>query len=447
MVINPAELLKQSRDSTRYADIDALNKALSVTAIDNLSLGTASKVYIGIADTSGTCANLGLPTLPTGWTYNCVTTTTLRNVDGTGWLPVNLTSASIGSPLSSLPIDPTNATTSGNYYAFTSSGSSWNIKASQFESSKYIAKNQNGYSLGNVTPPYVFPENWVKVPGNGSFGTSDFYVMKYNAKCASASTNVALTAPDTGFQTYSNAGQPCTTNYYPASTPDGYQIAYISHNTALTYCANIGAHLLTNDEYMTIARNAEQVASNWSGGSVGSGYLYSGHNDNAPAVALTADPFGDNGYYGTGNSSPSNQRRTFTLSNGSIVWDMNGNGFQHVQRSTNNVGDATTTITPPTCSDGTAGWEWCQYGSTPVNVTAWSADVAQAKVGPSNTSWNATQGMGQVYTYGSGANQGLNAFVRANYWGYGSNAGAFALYLGFDVNSTSNVAHNFRCAR
>ena len=35
-------------------------------------------------------------------------------------------------------------------------------------------------------------------------------------------------------------------------------------------------------EWMTLAANVLSVPSNWSGGSVGSGYIYSGHNDNDP---------------------------------------------------------------------------------------------------------------------------------------------------------------------
>jgi len=444
-ILNPAELLKRSRDATRFSDIDVINKALSITAVDNLSLGTSSVVFVSIPDTVSTCANLGLPTLPTGWSYQCATTANFHNVDGTGWLPVNLASASTGSPLSSLPIDPTNATSSGLYYTFSSSGSSWTVRASQFESLKYIATNQNGLSFGNVTLPHVFPENWVKVPGNSTFGTSDFYVMKYNATCVRATTNAPLTAPDAGNTSYSNSAQPCVTNYYPASTPEGYSITNITHANAKAYCANIGAHLLTNDEWMTIARNVDQVGSNWTGGSVGSGKIYSGHYS-TPNGSLTADPFGDNGYYGETVQSGI-QRRTFTLSNGSIVWDIGGNGWQHVQRSTNNVGDATSTMTVPTCSSGTAGWVACHYGSSGNYISAWTADVPQINI-PSDSSWNnTTQGVGIMITYGAGGAQTSVDFLRGGgssgwYAGYG----LYGLLLQYDatMNSTSVT---FRCAR
>src|SRR3989344_2835396 len=101
LVITPAELLKQGRDSTRLSDLAALNSALGLFQVDqyNSSLGTSSVVYVSIPDSSATCANLGLPTLPSGWSYHCAPSSTLTRVDSTGWVPVNLALFSAGSPL------------------------------------------------------------------------------------------------------------------------------------------------------------------------------------------------------------------------------------------------------------------------------------------------------------------------------------------------------------
>lgn len=139
LVLNPAELLKQTRDSNRLSDMQTLNAALSIFQTDSTgSLGTASTVYVSVADTSGTCANLGLPSLPSGWSYHCVATTTLRNVNGTGWIPVDFTQVSAKSPLSSLPVDAVNTTSSGLYYTYTPGGS-WELTA-LMESAKYASQ-------------------------------------------------------------------------------------------------------------------------------------------------------------------------------------------------------------------------------------------------------------------------------------------------------------------
>ena len=450
LVLNPAELIKQGRDSTRLSDLAALNSALGLVVADNpsISLGSSSVVYTSLPDTSPTCGSWSLPTLPPSWSYHCATSQNVAHTDGSGWIPVNFAQFSSGSPLSKLPIDPINATSTNNYYEFMTDGTTYELQIVSLESQRYIGEYPSGVQAGSnlALAPYVFPTNWVQVPGNGTFGTSNFWVMKYDAKCVQGTT--PLTSPDSGYHTYYDSSAPCTSGNgkYVASTPDGYPIAYISHTTALSYCASLGAHLLTNDEYMTIATNAANQPSNWSGGSVGSGYLYSGHNDNAPAYALTASPDDSNGYYGETNTG-GNQRRTLTLSNGSVVWDMAGNVWEHVQRSVNNVGDNTASMSLPACSNGTAGWEWCQYGTalTPY-VSAWTSDVQQSLVAPPNSSWNSNQGVGQVYTYGAGGNQGTAVFIRGAYWYYGSFAGAFALNMSWGPSNTYyNVG--IRCAR
>ena len=126
MTLNPSELLKQARDSNRLSDLGTLNTALAAYEADVNQgfMGTSSVVYVSIPDTSPTCANLGLPTSTgAGFTYHCVTSQNLKNSDGTGWIPVNFSQISFGSPISSLPVDPINTTSSGNYYTYVSGGS------------------------------------------------------------------------------------------------------------------------------------------------------------------------------------------------------------------------------------------------------------------------------------------------------------------------------------
>ena len=156
VIINPAELLRQTRDANRLADITSIHKALGLLLVDNpnASMGMASTVYISIPDTSPSCANLGLPALPSGYTYGCVASSTFRNVDGTGWIPVDFRSFSSGSPLATLPVDAVNATSSGLYYTYTTGGS-WSMGA-LLESNKYLeearadgGKDPLSYEMGS----------------------------------------------------------------------------------------------------------------------------------------------------------------------------------------------------------------------------------------------------------------------------------------------------------
>jgi len=57
-----------------------------------------------------------------------------RAVDGTGWIPVNLTLISSGAPIGSLPVDPVN--TASNTYVFAASSTVFKV-ATKMESTKY----------------------------------------------------------------------------------------------------------------------------------------------------------------------------------------------------------------------------------------------------------------------------------------------------------------------
>jgi prepilin-type N-terminal cleavage/methylation domain-containing protein len=464
LTLNPAELLRQSRDSNRLSDLATLTSAINLYNADQggasgYSLGTPGVTYISVPDPAATttagsdCTGLGFPS---GGAFHCAASSTYRTASSTGWIPVNFANISSASPISNLPIDPVNTTSSNLYYTYQTDGTTFKLRAIP-ESTKYLAQaatNQTSFTAGSNQNLGGGP-NWVLVPGNTTFGTNNFYVMKYDAVCSDGKGNEAprgSSGDTTSYHIYNDSGTggvACTSTLSVAALPNAYPIADIAETTAKLRCQAIGAHLLTNDEYMTIVTNAAGQGTNWSSGTVGTGYMYSGHNDNNPAWASFADPNDANGYAGT--SSATNQRRTYTLSNGSVIWDMAGNVWQEVQRSVMNQGDLTTTMALPVRSDGAATWDWGEYGGAGTTnnakyVSSWSTDVALSKVGPPNSSWNSTNGMGQVNTWGNGVNQNTNAFVRGGYWGNGSNDGPFALNVAWSTGFTYNSL-GFRCAR
>ena len=130
ITLNPSEMLKKSRDTKRISSLKALHNALGIfqATKPTTSMGTANIVYISIPDSDSSCSNLGLPTLPDGYTYACATSANYRKTDGTGWIPVNFDSLDIGSPISSLPIDPTNTTSTNLFFTYTT-GNSWELNA------------------------------------------------------------------------------------------------------------------------------------------------------------------------------------------------------------------------------------------------------------------------------------------------------------------------------
>ncbi|MGC9046554.1 MAG: type II secretion system protein [Minisyncoccia bacterium] len=164
LVLNPAELLRQARDSTKISDLAALNSAISLFIADT-SGGSWPGAKCNFTFNSGA----GAPwngTCPSGSTA-AVNTSTLTN--GNGWVPLNFSSISSGSPLSKLPIDPVNNTCTYNggtsatcQYGFFASSTTgvYEIDA-VLESVKYYGtmqndggNNSNLYEVGNNLSTY-----------------------------------------------------------------------------------------------------------------------------------------------------------------------------------------------------------------------------------------------------------------------------------------------------
>ncbi len=152
--LNPAELLRRSRDSNRVSDLDTLTHAISLYQTDQGTsgtsgfMGTSSIIYVSLPDASSTCGSWNLPTSPTGYTYQCSSPPTYRSITGTGWLPLNFQTITTGNPLGQLPIDPTNASSTGLYYTYTTNGSQFEI-TSLFESNQYKAQYAQSPSIPN----------------------------------------------------------------------------------------------------------------------------------------------------------------------------------------------------------------------------------------------------------------------------------------------------------
>lgn len=101
VTLNPAEMLKKTRDTKRIADLDALRTAINlyITDASSISMGTSTYCY---------ASQTGVATTSLSTTCTTLSASTNQSVNGTGWIPINFTSISSGSPLSSLPLDPKN---------------------------------------------------------------------------------------------------------------------------------------------------------------------------------------------------------------------------------------------------------------------------------------------------------------------------------------------------
>ncbi len=166
VVINPAELLKQARDTTRISDTAAMNNAIALYIADVVSpdLDTSQTICgssAGATSTNVICTAASTSTSPL--VNTTCTANTMTTVAGAGWLAVNFTSVSSGSPMSRLPLDPVNSTTYFYAYGCNNTDLTYEINANM-ESNKYSnaslntsvernaydgGSNNNWYEIGN----------------------------------------------------------------------------------------------------------------------------------------------------------------------------------------------------------------------------------------------------------------------------------------------------------
>lgn len=287
-------------------------------------------------------------------------------------------------------------------------------------------KSNTRYNISNssvlVALPTTCPSGFILVPGSTTYNTSDFCIMKYEAKQVGA-TNVPISQ---------TAGLP----WYNLT-----QASAVSYSQNVAGC--VGCHLVTDAEWLTVAQNVMSVASNWSGGSVGSGSIYVGHSDYAPSGSLAASSDDVNGgYFGETNTGGS-QRRTLTLTNGQVIWDFAGNVSEWIG------GQLTSGGQPGISSD--AG------GANVGVVKEWKNTTIPGSLSPSPfpsfgnaaaSGWTSAQGVGDLVSNGNSALTTVydrgGSFVGGGW--YGGHAGIYALETFYSIGYICNT-HGFRVAQ
>jgi formylglycine-generating enzyme required for sulfatase activity len=326
-----------------------------------------------------------------------------------------------------------------------------------------FAANNTSWSLTASQSATNTPAGWAVVPGNSSFvaTNSAFLAMKYEAKIVGkADGNIAYNSADVA-----------------ESRADGTPWVNISQTESINECKALSVggaanHLITNDEWMTIANNAEQLNANWTGAAIGSGYLFAGHNDNVPAKAIAASttdtgnnrcaytddaggtieapsPCPANTDNNTSGSSLNHgyQVRVLGLSSGANIWDFAGNVWEWTN-------DTVPANQQPTSWNGTTDYttgDWSDYtsGSLARYLHSYitNSPVSQLKSEPTSSSYthNAKYGIGRIWHYSLSSSSTAYAFLRGGNWDGTGYAGAFALYLGI-LRGDRSLYIGFRCA-
>ena len=143
LVINPGQLIRQARDSTRTSDIAALNQAVAFYLADVATPGLGGAGGASCGSVTETCTSSSTVARKSGGGA-CDAENTSTTVDGTGWITVDFVDISSGSPLARLPLDPNNGSSncgSGNeacYYSFICNSTAYEINATM-ESTKFAS--------------------------------------------------------------------------------------------------------------------------------------------------------------------------------------------------------------------------------------------------------------------------------------------------------------------
>lgn len=169
------------------------------------------------------------------------------------------------------------------------------------------------------------------------YPTSSVCVAKFEMKATDGAGT--LSNGGNGNVTYSTA-------YHAASRPDGTPWIKMTQVRAANRCVDIGQALITNGQWQTMARHIASTPSNWSTGTVLSGYLNVGNYTDGVSATAVADglafgtmktlaassasvAFSDsNGYVGTRAAPLFAGKRTHTLPWGDVIWDLGGNAME-----------------------------------------------------------------------------------------------------------------------
>ena len=268
----------------------------------------------------------------------------------------------------------------------------------------------NGYTMveKNGNNAYFFDKE------NSTLSGKDYFcVMTYEAKCDTDKDNIGDYPNEEGLlRGQSFNWSDCTTSS-AVSSPDGAPIVNITQEESKSACSGMGEgyHLITNDEWMAIARDVESVKQNWN-----ENVLFRGNSDNKYVVS---------GFDGA--SSGSNSRYLY-LSNGSIVWDMSGNAWEWLSDTIKQNNQ------PPY-----SGWY-------EINVLDDYGLVGKENISSANQNLGSINGIGKLFLAFSPNSEREKAFLRGGSWGDGNRAGIYTLDF-LNAPSDYHEYMGFRCVK
>jgi len=320
------------------------------------------------------------------------------------------------------------ATDTTNYTAHFSDSDSQTFSGSVMND-LIVYKNQN---QTNWCPAW-----FIKVPWNSEFNTTDFCVAKYEMSYIDSDT------PNSCDTQYPSA---CTWNYdwntvryNPTKTSVSiswkYPITNIKQWEAIEACQKIWWHLITNNEWMTVARNIELEPENWKTKVDGvTKYLMNWVSNNEELGCKKTGWNTETRTRATKTWSPCDWwKNKLKLSNGEYIYDLSWNVWEHVNKAnTIDWSDFNLWQTSIAWSSNGANWD-----------DDWVYDsVDMLKYGSKKLLWK-NNWMWNLYYWNW---RSSNIFLRGGNASSGSHAGVFTLHL---TRTSGDQDRNvgFRCVK
>ncbi len=340
LILNPAEYLKRTRDAKRLSDASILSLAMAhynysvsfneknkdedgphfpssgvppLPVTDSCKNEANPRIFVSVPSDN----NEDSPVPDSPWVYSRVTSTQLKSVDGSGWLPIRFVDdSSRRAPISTLPVDPINSFSSGYYYSY--GCGSWELNL-RFESDKYrdLALFDNGsddevYEVGNDLN--ILPDQNFTTPTPSPFTTPAIsptptpplivQTIDNSAYDVGLFTSIKLDSSGNAHISYkdeSNLNLLYATNVsgtFTTTTVDSFHMVGAYSSIALD--SNGKAHI----SYYNLTNNRLKYATNVSGAWVTTSVDASGNTGFFTSIAVDSNGFAHISYYDLFSGKP-----------------------------------------------------------------------------------------------------------------------------------------------
>ena len=238
--------------------------------------------------------------------------------------------------------------------------------------------------LTNTDTIYKAPSScapwFIPVPWSATFSQKWFCVAKYEMTLEAWTWT--LTSTWNAYD-YTWSGMVSSNHDYP--------IWDITQQEAIDACKNYGKwyHLVTDNEWMTIARNIEAEWKNWSSWTVWGWYIWNWNTkDTVPTMWCDDSTWSKANWTKTWSWADTinlswtrttcDEKRQLILSNNEIIWDFSGNMREHVNKANtldwSLYGSWQTSISWCSPSTGIAEWNTCPWVESSYGITYTSAN-------------------------------------------------------------------------